>query len=73
MPDMRDFALTFTYDGKKIGTLSSAKGSDGVVSFRGNFDFTSELVSLILDMYGSYTETRGDYTILPPKIFELLD
>jgi hypothetical protein len=73
LPDMKNIDLTFSYDAKKVGTLSSAVGGDGGVSYRANFSFTDELWSVLLDLNWSYRETKGDYIILPPKIYELLD
>jgi hypothetical protein len=65
-------SLEVLWKGKNIGNLSSSK-SGNIVNYQMNISLIESLWSVIFDMRGNYSETRGDYTILPPKIYELLD
>jgi hypothetical protein len=70
--DMKNINLSLIWDEKKIGSIVS-KTFGSRVDYSMNFAFSDEMYDVIFDMIGSYTETLGNYTIVPPSIYELLD
>lgn len=70
--DMKNINLSLLWDEKKIGSIVS-KTFGSRVDYSMNFAFSDEMYDVIFDMIGSYTETLGNYTIVPPSIYELLD
>jgi hypothetical protein len=71
-PDGSDMNIAIFWNEKNVGSLSSStKGISTVFAMNLNLDI--DLVKIIVDLSGRYLTESGEYTVLPPTIYELLE